>query len=86
MNAVSPPSTLGQHIRAARAAVGLTQLALAHAMGLTGEDAGAYISRLETDSHEPKLETLRRIAEVLGVTLDRLILGEQTAVKGKGKK
>lgn len=81
--AITSPPTLGQNIRLAREAAGLTQLALAHAMGRTGEDAGAYISRLENDCHPPKLDTLGRIAEVLEVGVDRLILGMGTVKGGK---
>lgn len=67
------PSNIGANIRTAREAKSMTQLALAHAIGWTGEDAGAQISRFESGKKEPTLRTLHRIAGVLGVSLDRLL-------------
>lgn len=65
--------TLGTAIRAARNEAGITQLALAHAIGYTGDDAGAYISRVESDSQAPRLDTLQRIAKALHVPLCELL-------------
>jgi transcriptional regulator with XRE-family HTH domain len=65
--------TLGQRIRAARTKANLTQLALAHAIGYTGDDAGAYISRVESNTQAPRIDTLLRIAEALGVTMCSLL-------------
>lgn len=67
-NPVRKPSPLGDAIRAARAARGLTQLALAHAIGYTGDDAGAYICRIEAGQQAPRLEMIQRIASALGIT------------------
>lgn len=64
---------LGENIKHARTAKGLTQLTLAHAIGYTGDDAGAYISRVEAGLQEPRLETLSRIAEALGVAVCSLL-------------
>lgn len=66
-------STLGQNIRKARTKAGMTQLALAHAIGYTGDDAGAYISRVESDTQAPRIDTLLRIAEALQVTMCSLL-------------
>lgn len=64
---------IGENIRAAREAIGLTQLALAHKIGYQGEDAGAHICRLEAGLHEPRVKTLRRIASALRTTVDALL-------------
>jgi transcriptional regulator with XRE-family HTH domain len=69
----TPSSTLGQNIRNARTKAGMTQLALAHAIGYTGDDAGAYISRVESDTQAPRIDTLLRIAEALQVTMCSLL-------------
>lgn len=68
----TPKKTLGINIRKAREAFPMTQLALAHAIGLTGDDAGAYISRVES-GQEPRLENLQRIASALNVSLNNLL-------------
>lgn len=90
-----PPPTLGQNIRNAREARGLTQLALAQAIGHKGDGqedcksglgGSSYISRLETGAHPPKLETLYRIAAALDTPVDRLILGPETTKNRKEKK
>lgn len=70
-----PRSTLGQNIQRARKAANLTQLALAHAIGYTGDDAGAYISRVENDGQAPRIDTLQRIADALGVAVCSLLPG-----------
>lgn len=64
---------LGENIRLARSARGITQLALAHAIGYAGDDAGAYISRVESGHQAPRIDTLERIANALGVTVCALL-------------
>lgn len=66
-------STLGDKIKIARYSKDMTQLALAHAIGYTGDDAGAYISRVESNTQAPRINTLQRIAEALGVTVCSLL-------------
>ena len=66
-------NSLGANIRAARLAAKLTQLVLAHKIGLHGADAGAWISRVESGQQEPRLDSLRRIANALNVTLNALL-------------
>lgn len=76
MPAKSPPKPvnhIGANIRAAREAKAVTQLALAHALGWVGPDAGAQISKFETGDKEPRISTLQRIADALGVTISRLM-------------
>lgn len=73
MPATAPPANnVGANIRTTRETKGLTQLALGHALGWTGPDAGAQISRFESGQKEPRLSTLQRIADALGVGLDIL--------------
>lgn len=69
------PSKLGQHLKTARMAIPLTQLQLAHKIGLKGRDAGAYISRLESGEQEPRLTRLQTLARVLRVPLEKLLNG-----------
>lgn len=67
---------LGENIKAARTAKNLTQLALAHAIGYTGDDAGAYVSRVESGQQAPRIDTLSRIADALGVPVCSLLPGK----------
>ena len=68
-----PATLIGERVAAARVLAGLTQLELAHKIGLTGSDAGAAISRLESGTQEPRMKKLIRIAKVLKVSLDSLL-------------
>lgn len=65
--------SLGSNIQSARLQKGMTQLALAHAIGYNGDDAGAYISRVESNTQAPRIDTLQRIAEALGVSVCSLL-------------
>lgn len=69
----SPTTYVGVQVTRARIRAGLTQLELAHAIGLSGDDAGASISRLENGVNEPRLEKLILIADVLEVPLHSLL-------------
>ena len=62
-------STIGDNIRAARKRAGLSQLQLAQNAGITK----AAISRYESGLREPRLEHLKSISEVFGVTTDELM-------------
>jgi transcriptional regulator with XRE-family HTH domain len=64
---------LGKNLRRARRKAGLTQLALAHASGYQGAEAGAHICRIESGQQKPMIETLQRISKALGVTLEELL-------------
>ena len=70
-----PPAkeSLGENIKRARTAANLTQLALAHQIGYQGDDAGAYISRVESNHQAPRIDTLQRIADALGVPVCSLL-------------
>ena len=61
-------ATLGQKIRAAREAHGLTQAELA----ARAQVAQAYLSYLEQDQREPSLSIAARIARELKIPLDEL--------------
>ena len=61
-------ATLGQKIRAAREAHGLTQAELA----ARAHVAQAYLSYLEQDQREPSLSIAARIARELEIPLDEL--------------
>jgi len=56
-------------MRKARKALGMTQKDLADKIGVRE----LYISRWETGLVSPSIDTLKRIAVVLGVTLDELV-------------
>jgi ribosome-binding protein aMBF1 (putative translation factor) len=60
--------TLGQSIRAAREAAGVSQVDLATAANISQ----GYLSQLEQDEREPTLPIAARIARALGVSLDEL--------------
>jgi transcriptional regulator with XRE-family HTH domain len=61
-------ATLGQKIRAAREAHGLTQAELAARANV----AQAYVSCLDQDQREPSLTIAARIARELEIPLDEL--------------
>ena len=64
------PEHLGQRIKSARIAAGLTQAQLG------GEEAStAYVSRIENGQRRPSVELLTRIADRLGTTVEALVLG-----------
>jgi transcriptional regulator with XRE-family HTH domain len=65
---------LGERIKARREELGLTQLQLAQALGVTPQ----HISIIEKDKRSPSLESLAKLAQELGVTTDFLITGKQT--------
>lgn len=67
---IAPALQLGLAIRQARlqATPALSQRALAHSMGLKLPGGAAYISRVETGTAgSPRLDTLQRIAQALGL-------------------
>ena len=56
--------TTGERIRQARKSAGMTQAELAHKLGISA----AGIAQWENDLRNPKIETLRKLADALGVT------------------
>lgn len=61
-------NTFAGRLRALREAAGLSVAELATAAGLTRQ----AVSKLERGHREPALETARRLAAALGVTIDEL--------------
>lgn len=56
-----------QRLKAARSAAKLTQMQLGQRLGLDDNTASARMNQYEKGKHSPDYQTLRRIAEVLGV-------------------
>lgn len=63
--------TTGQRLQQARKAANLSQRELGQRLGVSGSMLGQY----ENDLRNPKLETLQRIADVLGVDVNWLRTG-----------
>lgn len=72
---MSHSAKLGQNIRSARLAMQphLTQLALAHKIGMSGPDAGSYICHVEKGKTTPRIDTLAKLAKVLKTDVHQLI-------------
>lgn len=72
---MSHSANLGENIRSARLAIQphLTQLALAHKIGMSGENAGSFICRIEKGESTPRIDTLSKIAKVLKTDVHQLI-------------
>jgi DNA-binding XRE family transcriptional regulator len=61
--------SVGGRVRALRLAQGRTAMEVAAAAGM----ARSNFARLEAGRHEPRLDTLRRVADALGVPADALL-------------
>ena len=61
--------TIGQRIRAARLAAGMTQEEAAYWC----DCKRSQISNIETGCHEPRLSTMRKLADAYGTTVSALI-------------
>lgn len=64
-------ASVGERVRTARRAAGLTQAALGQRIGVDQ----AVISRLERGRHRPRFDTLSRVAEGLGLGVGELLAG-----------
>lgn len=60
---------MGEKLRAARQAAGMTQTQLADAVGCYQKD----ISRWEAGTHEPGAQTLKKLAKALSCSMDDLV-------------
>lgn len=69
---------IGEQLKAWRAARGLSQRALAEKAGV----GAVLVARLELGQTDPRLSTLRRLAEALNVTVGELVDG----APGTGKR
>ena len=67
---------LGERIKLKREELGLTQLQLAQALGVTPQ----HISVIEKGKRSPSLDSLAKLAQELGVTTDYLITGKESVV------
>lgn len=66
------PETLGRRLASQRALLGMTQLEVAEKLGVSQ----ATISYFETDqSDSPPINTIAKLAEIYGVTIDYLVKG-----------
>lgn len=61
--------TVGERIKIAREAAGMTQEQLGKMLGVTG----VSVMRYEKNTRQPRMEQLREIADVLGVTVGYLL-------------
>ena len=61
--------TVGERIRILRKEAGLTQKQLGEKLGVSASMIGQY----ETNSRKPKLETLIKIADYFGVSIDYFV-------------
>ena len=66
-------TTIGRRIQAIREARGITRSVLAEVIGCHYRD----ILRWETSTHEPKVSTLKKIADALNVSLDYLVTEDE---------
>jgi DNA-binding phage protein len=67
--AAEVPPSVGAVIRARRRAAGFTAMQVAAAAGM----ARSNYARLEASRHQPRIDTLRRVAAALGVGLGELL-------------
>jgi DNA-binding phage protein len=67
--AAEVPPSVGALIRARRRAAGFTAMQVAAAAGM----ARSNYARLEASRHQPRIDTLRRVASALGVGLRELL-------------
>ena len=65
--------SLGQRIRKRRQALKFTQQQVAKSLGLTSQ----HLSAVEQDKRAPSLNTLAKLAEELGVSIDYLLTGRE---------
>jgi len=75
---------VGKNIKKIRTELNMTQEELAEKISVTRQ----AVSNWETEKTQPDIETLERISEVLGVTIEELIYGKQKSSQGtleKGK-
>lgn len=66
-----PQHVFGQNVKAARKRIGMSQEALGHASDLHPTE----ISRLERATREPRLGTIVKIANALGIPPSQLLDG-----------
>ena len=76
METKGKPATMGRRLAAHRALLDLSQTEAAERAGITQ----AYLSQLENDKAiSPPLNTIAKLAEVYGVSIDYLVSGQAAA-------
>jgi ribosome-binding protein aMBF1 (putative translation factor) len=63
--------SFGKRVRKLRRTLDMSQEELANKI----ETSRSYISALEHDEYEPKLETMKKVAKALKIKLDELVKG-----------
>lgn len=71
--------SFGENLKSIRAERGISQGELAELIGMHA----THVSRYERDLTQPTLEVIRRMAQALGVSADRLVFGA-TEQRAKG--
>lgn len=61
------------NLKAARIAVGISQIEMANKLGV----AKSTYSMYESGNREPNIQTIRKIADILGVSVEYLMTGEE---------
>lgn len=67
----SAKDSFGKRVRKLRRSLDMSQEDLANKI----DTSRSYISALEHDEYEPKLETIKKVAKALKVNLDELVKG-----------
>jgi predicted transcriptional regulator len=73
---------IGEQLRAWRAARGLSQVAVAERAGV----GFVLIARLEVGATDPRLSSIRKLAEALKLTVGELVDGDPTKAKRPARK
>jgi transcriptional regulator with XRE-family HTH domain len=68
---------VGSRIRSARKTLGLTQAVVAERASITSQ----FMSRVETGHLRASVDTYRRIADALGLTVDDLLYDNATGIR-----
>lgn len=63
--------SFGKRVRKVRRHLDMSQEELANKVGTSR----SYISALEHDEYEPKLETMKKVAKAFSISLDELVKG-----------
>lgn len=73
---------LGQRIRSKRKSLNMTQQELAERLNITNK----AVSKWETDEAYPDISLLPKLSEILGITIDELLTGNETNVSEAERK
>jgi len=76
-----PVSVLGKRLKEAREALGIPQDKLGVLIGLDESCSSARISRYESGTHQPPIQTIERLAKELGVPVPFLFCEDELLAK-----